>query len=279
MHMNDLSGKWVLVTGAASGIGRATALAFADAGASLILTDINSDRLESVRQMVAAKKATCIVRTADVSNEAEMQALADFVHAKVPAIDVLVNNAGIGYLGGFSDTSTADWERVLRVNVMGVVHGCRAFMRQMIAAGGARRIVNVASLAGIAPAPNMSAYAASKHAVAGLSEGISLELRLKDCMVGVTTVFPGIINTDITKARHNVASAISDAQLARLCAYYEAQGVEPEVVGDAIVRAVLDGKDLVLVGPFAKPIYHLRRISRRVAQWLMLADARKAGYV
>jgi NAD(P)-dependent dehydrogenase (short-subunit alcohol dehydrogenase family) len=274
-----LSTRWVLVTGAASGIGRATALAFARAGASLILTDIAAQPLEALRQEVTALGVPCFADTVDVSDADAMQAFAARVHERAPALDVLVNNAGIGYLGAFVDSPLDAWRRVIDINVMGVVHGCQAFLPRMLDAGGPRRIVNVASLAGIAPAPNMSAYAASKHAVMGLSEGLSLELKLQRSEVGVTTVCPGIINTNITQARSNVSPAIGDTQYERLTAYYAAQGVGPEIVGAAIVAAVRAGRELVLVGPFAKPVYHLRRLSRRLAQALMLADARKAGYV
>jgi len=276
--MQDLKNKWVLVTGAAAGIGRATALAFADAGAHLVVSDLQAERLEALRAQLARSGTTCIVEAVDVADAAAMQAFAERVHAQVPALDVLVNNAGIGYLGPFLGTPLDAWKRVLDINVMGVVHGCHHFLPRMQQAGGVRRIVNIASLAGIAPAPNMTAYAASKHAVAGLSEGLGLELRLAGSAVGVTTVCPGIINTDITKAAHSVSPSIGAAQLHKLQAYYEAQGVGPEVVAAAIVDAVRNGRSLVLVGPFARPIYHLRRLSRRLAQWLMLNDARKAGY-
>jgi NAD(P)-dependent dehydrogenase (short-subunit alcohol dehydrogenase family) len=278
MGLTDLKGKWVLVTGAAAGIGRATALAFADAGASLIVTDIDAERLEAVCREVSARGSLCESQWLDVGDEAAVAGFAHRLHQRLPALDVLVNNAGIGYIGSFVDCPLEAWQRVLRVNLMGVVHCCQAFLPAMRRAGGARRVVNIASLAGVAPAPNMSAYAASKHAVMGLSEGLKLELSLARSEVGVTVVCPGIINTDITKARHNVSAAISDAQYERLTAYYAAQGVGPEVVALAIVAGVRASRDIVLVGPFAKPVYHLRRLSRRLAQWLMLVDARKAGY-
>ena len=278
MQMNNLRGKWVLVTGAASGIRRATTLAFADAGANVVLADLAPERLEEVRAAIAARGVQCLAEPVDVSDEAAMGALAERVHARVPALDVLVNNAGIGYIGPFLGTPLDAWKRVLGINVMGVVHGCRHFLPRMQQAGGVRRVVNIASLAGIAAAPNMSAYAASKHAIVGLSEGLDLEQRLAGSQVGITTVCPGIINTDITKATHNVSPSIGQAQLHKLQAYYEAQGVGPQVVAAAIVDAVRAGRGLVLVGPFARPMYHLRRLSRRLAQALMLADARKAGY-
>ena len=276
--MNELQGKWVLVTGAASGIGRATALAFAKAGAHLVVSDLRADALDALRPSLAQHGVKCIIETVDVSDAAAMQAFAERVHAQVPALDVLVNNAGIGYIGPFLDTPLDVWKRVLNINLMGAVHGCTYFLPRMQQAGGVRRIVNVASLAGVAPAPNMSAYAASKHAIMGLAEGLALELRLVGSSVGVTTVCPGIINTDITKAANTTAASIGAAQQHKLQSYYEAQGVGPEVVAAAIVDAVKRGRALVLVGPFARPIYHLRRLSRGLAQRLMLNDARKAGY-
>lgn len=276
--MNELKDKWVLVTGAASGIGRATALAFAEAGAHLVVSDLQADRLEALRPLLSQHGSRCIVEPVDVSDAAAMQAFAERVHAQVPALDVLVNNAGIGYVGPFLGTPLEVWKRVLNINVMGAVHGCMHFLPRMQQAGGVRHIVNVASLAGVAPAPNMSAYAASKHAIMGLTEGLALELRLAGSSVGVTTVCPGIINTDITKAADAISASIGAAQQHKLQSYYEAQGVGPEVVAAAIVDAVRRGRSLVLVGPFARPIYHLRRLSRTLAQWLMLNDARKAGY-
>ena len=276
--INDLQGKWVLVTGAAAGIGHATALAFAEAGAHLVLSDLQAERLETLRAQLVQRGTRCIVDTVDVSDASAMQAFAERVHSQVPALDVLVNNAGIGYLGPFLDTPLEAWRRVLDINVMGAVHGCRHFLPRMQQAGGPRRIVNVASLAGIAPAPNMTAYAASKHAIMGFSEGLALELRLAGSSVGVTMVCPGIINTDITKGANATSASIDAAQHRKLQSYYEAQGVGPEVVAAAIVDAVRRDRSLVLVGPFAKPMYHLRRLSRKLAQRLMLNDARKAGY-
>ncbi len=276
--INDLQGKWVLVTGAAAGIGHATALAFAETGAHLVLSDLQAERLETLRAQLVQRGTQCVVDTVDVSDAAAMQAFAERVHSQVPALDVLVNNAGIGYLGPFLDTPLEAWRRVLDINVMGAVHGCRHFLPRMQQAGGPRRIVNVASLAGIAPAPNMTAYAASKHAIMGFSEGLALELRLAGSSVGVTMVCPGIINTDITKGANATSASIDAAQHRKLQSYYESQGVGPEVVAAAIVDAVRRDRSLVLVGPFAKPMYHLRRLSRKLAQRLMLNDARKAGY-
>lgn len=274
MAIDQLKDKWVLVTGAGSGIGLATAVAFARAGASLVVTDVNKDRLAAAAAKIAALKRPCLAHWADVASETSMQDLAATVHARVGALDVLVNNAGIAYMGPFTDTPTAAWRRVLDVNVMGVVHGCQSFLPRMIAAGGSRQVVNVASLAAIAPVPNMSAYAASKSAVLGLSDVLAMELA--GTAVGVTCVCPGIINTPIVEAP--TSPAIGAAQLARLQAFYHARGCAPEVVADAIVAGVRQGREMVLVGPFAKPMYHLKRMSRALVRKLSLGNAEKVGF-
>ncbi len=277
MGQADLKDRTVLVTGAGSGIGRATALAFARRGARLVVSDINATALAAVRAEIEALGAVCHAYAADVADEAAMQAMAEAVHAAVGPLDVLVNNAGIGYLGSFVSSPLASWRRVIDINVMGVVHGCYFFLPRMVAAGGPRRIVNVASLAGIAPAATMSAYAASKHAVIGLSDVLALELASTE--VGVTTVCPGIIDTPITDSPAAISPSVPAEQLARLRAYYRANGAQPEQVADAIVDGVTRGRSLVLVGPMARPAYHIKRISRGLLRRLSLADSRKAGYL
>jgi short-subunit dehydrogenase len=278
MKMNSLRNKRVLVTGAAAGIGYATALAFAQRGADLVITDIDQRRLEEARKTIAATGVHCFALVADVSNQSSMQAFADCVHEEVGAIDVLVNNAGIGYLGPFLGSPIESWHRTIAVNLMGVVHGCHYFLPRMIEAGGGRRVVNVASLAAIAPAPNMSAYAATKSAVLGFSDVLSMELKLAGTSVGVTTVCPGVINTDIANSRANVSAVVSDAQLTKLQSYYRKNGASADLVADAIVDAVANGTPIVLVGPFARLMYNAKRLSRRLAEKLMLAEAKKLGY-
>jgi NAD(P)-dependent dehydrogenase (short-subunit alcohol dehydrogenase family) len=273
----DLKDRVVLVTGAASGIGRATALAFARRGAHLVVTDINAAALDAVKQEVSALDARCYARTADVSDEAAMRSFAEMVQATVGPLHVLINNAGIGYLGGFVSSPLEAWRRCLDSNVLGVVHGCYFFLPAMIAAGGPRRVVNVAALAGIAPAATMSAYAASKSAVMGLTDVLALELASTE--VGVTAVCPGIIDTAITASPSAISPSVPAEQLARLRTYYKANGASPDVVAEAIVDGVVRGKSLVLVGPMARPAYHVKRVSRTLLRRLSLTDSRKAGYL
>lgn len=277
MAISDLKNKQVLVTGAASGIGRAAVVAFAKRGANIIAADIDLAALDGVKMEVEKLGVSCLTHAVDVSSEAAMKAFADLVHSKVGAVDVLTNNAGIGYLGRFLESDLAHWERVTRINVMGVVYGCYFFIPGMLAAGGDRQVLNVSSSAGNYPSPAMAAYAASKHAVWGLSEVLKMELA--DTRIGVTTVCPGVINTPIVRARSNISSSVTDAQLAKLQAYYQEEGCSPVVVAEDIVRAVQRGQDMLLSGPYARLIYHVRRISLRLVRTLMTASARKVGYL
>ncbi len=277
MAILNLQDKRVLITGAGSGIGRAAAIAFAKRGARIIATDIQFAPLESLKQEVEALGVCCVIHAVDVSNETAMKELAAQVHGKISAVDVLVNNAGIAYLGLFLESDLEHWPRVINVNLMGVVHGCRYFIPQMIAAGGVRHVLNVASSAGNYPAPSMAAYAASKYAVAGFSEVLKMELA--DTQIGITTVCPGVINTAIVTTGAGVAPSVPASQIAKLQAYYLANGCTPEVVAEAMVRAVQKGQDICLTGPGAALVYHLKRLSLKLVRTATIFSAKKIGYL
>ena len=278
MAIQNFDKKLVLVTGAGSGIGRETAIAFAKQGAILVLVDLNASGLIESKQKVEELGAQCVNHQVDISCEAAMSELAFKVHHQLGALDVLVNNAGVAYLGSFLTTPFSKWQEILNVNLLGAVLGCQHFLPHMLKAGGARHIVNVASAAGIAPTVNMSAYATSKHAVMGFSDSLALEL--SNTSVSVSVICPGIINTSIANpSPSNVGANITTAQIKRLGEFYRIKGIHPRVVGDSIVHAVRHGKGLVLVGPYAGLLYQLRRISRGLQQRVMLADAKKLGYL
>ena len=277
MGIADLRTKHVLVTGAASGIGRAAVLGFVKRGAHIVASDLNPTALEALKKEVETMGVHCMTHVVDVSDEAAMKQFADAVHGEVGAVDVLINNAGIGYLGHFLKSDLAHWDRVMKVNLMGVVHGCYFFIPKMVEAGGPRQVLNVASSAANYPVPTMAAYAASKYAVAGFSEVLKMEL--SGTSVCVTTVCPGVVNTAIVRSSGNVAPSITHEQIAKLQAYYQAKGCHPDLVAEDMVRAVESGRDLLLTGPYAKLVHRLKRVSVGAVRKLTIDSARKIGYL
>jgi len=276
MAIAQLQGKQILITGAASGIGRASAITFAREGAHIIASDLQLEALRSLQEEIHALGVQCHIYTVDVSSEAAMRTFCEQVIAELGVPDVLYNNAGIVHLGKFLDSDLAHWQRVINVNLMGVVYGCHLFIPHMLAAGGARQVVNVSSAASFAPAPSMAAYAASKAAVAGLSDVLRLELAGSEIVV--TDVCPGVINTAISTSSAT-SPGMTSAQLQRLQNYYAREGCSPDVVANDVLQAVKTGKTLVLSGPYARLTFHLKRISRRLLQKVMLGSARKLGYL
>ena len=274
-----LHGKVVLITGAASGIGLSCAQSFAKQGARVIITDLNDAALESARQRVLAAGApSCLAYVCDVSSETSVNACAARVQDDVGALDVLVNNAGIYFLGGFMETSLDVWQRMFQVNLMGIVLMCRAFLPAMKAAGGPRRIVNIGSLASFLGAPNITAYCASKHAVLGLSDVLAMELAAEGSPVGITRVCPGIINTPLLAGK-SAGANITQRQLQQQQAYYRTHGCTPDVVADGVVKAVQRGDDYCFVGPKAKLGFYGTRLSRRLAHTMSVKESTQNGYL
>lgn len=275
--MKSLAGKTAVVTGAASGIGLECARALARQGCRLVISDLNAAALGELQRELGTSGVHCVALPCDVANAESVTAFAAATHAALGPVDVLVNNAGIAYLGSFEETRIDWWRRTLDINVLGIVHCIQAFLPAMRAAGGERKIVNVASLAGVAPAPNMSAYAASKHAVIGLSETLALELH--DSPISLLVVCPGIINTNIVRTSGMTAPGITETQMQKLRAYYVEHGCLPDVVARDIVRSILNDDQYCFTGPMAKPASMLARISRRLTRKVTIRDARRSGYL
>ncbi len=277
MSITDLKDKNVLITGAGGGIGLATAEAFARRGARLFITDINAELLAGAQERIESLGVPCHANVCNVADAEAVSALARQVEADHGALHVLVNNAGIAFLGGFMEHGLEHWSRILQVNVMGVVHGIRAFLPAMRAAGDARHVVNIASTAAVAPAPNMSAYAASKGAVKMLGEVLAMELEGSNIVVH--GVYPGLINTAIVSGAQSVGSNITPVQLATLQQYYVSKGCDPSVVAEDIVRGVLKGKPHIFTGPLARLGGWMARLSPWALRRLTIVDARKIGYL
>ena len=263
--------KIVVVTGAGSGIGRATALAFAKQGARVAVCDVDEARLQTLTAELGDR--ALLARKVDVSSRAEMSAFADAVHALAPAADVIVNNAGVAIGGTFLETSLDDWDWLLGINLKGVVHGCHFFIPKMVARGEGGHVVNISSILGIYPAPNVTAYVASKFAVRGLSQ--SLRAELEPHKIGVTAICPGMINTSIVadgRMNSHIASRKS-----KMVATFAQRGAPPELVAREILDAVRTNPAVRPVGRDAKVIAAFTRMAPQITTRLGTLLSKRFG--
>jgi NAD(P)-dependent dehydrogenase (short-subunit alcohol dehydrogenase family) len=263
-YADRFGGQLVLVTGAGSGIGRATAYAFAESGARVIAVDRDPEgaaRTAEMSRLLGAPEAWA--ETVDVSDEQAMEKLADKVAAEYGVVDVLVNNAGIGLSGSFFDTSPEDWKKVLDVNLWGVIHGCRLFGRQMAERGQGGHIVNTASAAAYQPSKALPAYSTSKAAVLMLSECLRAELAGQG--IGVSAICPGFVNTNITSTARfaGVDGEEEKRRQKRTARLYGLRNYPPEKVADAILRAVVRNEAVVPVTPEARGAHLMSRFTPR----------------
>ena len=257
----NLTNKTVVVTGAGSGIGRATALAFAKAGARIAACDIDQTRLDTLAKELGDRML--LVRKVDVAQRAEMAAFADAVHTQVLAADVIVNNAGVAVGGAFLDTTLDDWDWLLGINLKGVIHGCHFFVKPMVERGASAHVINISSILGIYPAPNVTAYVASKFAVLGFSQ--SLRTELAPHRIGVTAICPGMIDTAIVEDGR-MAGPIGDRREKMTAAFKK--GTPPSRVADVILEAVETNPAVRTVGRDAWAIHQLTKIAPLAVQKL-----------
>ena len=265
-------GKLVVVTGAGSGIGRATALAFADQGADLVCADIDdaaAARTARLCELIGVRGASYVV---DVSDAAAMERFAADVRAAHGVPDIVVSNAGIGLEGAFLDTTVADWDRILGVNLYGVIHGARCFGKQMVERGQGGHIVNLASGLAYMPTRRLPAYCTTKAAVLMLSECLGAELAPHH--IGVSAICPGVVDTAITRSTRYLGGSAAAAEQRRRGAMrmYRKRAFPPERVARDIVRAVRDGTPVVPVTAEAKLGRVLSRLSPGLTRRLARLD-------
>jgi NAD(P)-dependent dehydrogenase (short-subunit alcohol dehydrogenase family)/pimeloyl-ACP methyl ester carboxylesterase len=247
----------VSVTGAGSGIGRATALAFAAEGAAVVVSDINEGAAAATAAQIAAAGGTAHAYRLDVADADAVERFAEQVCASHGVPDVVVNNAGVGHAGNFLDTPADQYDRVLDINFGGVVNGCRAFASRMVDRGTGGHIVNVASMAAYSPIQSMNAYATSKAAVYMFSDCLRAEL--DSAGIGLTTVCPGVIDTDIVNTTRfdvpaNKQGAV-EARRAQIKRGFKVRHYGPEKVAKAIISAVKKNKPIRPVTPEAYVVY------------------------
>jgi NAD(P)-dependent dehydrogenase (short-subunit alcohol dehydrogenase family) len=266
MDVTTLNGKAVLVTGAASGIGKATALACARRGARLVICDLDTAGLETTAEEIRAQGCEVMARPVDVADREAMRAFADAVHAELEAVDLLINNAGVAIGGAFLDTALTDWDWIVSINVIGVVHGCHFFIPPMVRRGRGGHVANVASAAGFVATAELAAYATTKFAVVGLSEALRDELTPQ--RIGVTAVCPGVINTPITRSARMLGPVATPEMRQRTIDLYARRNYTPERVADGILHAVQRNRAVAPISPEAWAMYYLKRLAPGPLAWL-----------
>jgi NAD(P)-dependent dehydrogenase (short-subunit alcohol dehydrogenase family) len=262
----DFAGRLVVITGAASGIGRATACAFARASAELFVCDLPSADLKGLNDELLAEGAERVHAVAvDVGSREQMANFCELVcQTGIP--DVLVNNAGVGLAGGLLATSLEDWQWLLNVNLWGVVHGCHFFAPKM-AARGRGQIINIASAAGYFNSEVMTAYGTSKFAVVGLSEGLRAELA--PLGVGVSVICPGFINTPLVTTMRMRGDTYPESERQNVQRFYEGRNYSPERVASQVLWAARRNPALMPVTPEAWALYAMNRIAPHLGRRLL----------
>jgi NAD(P)-dependent dehydrogenase (short-subunit alcohol dehydrogenase family) len=287
--VRDLRGKKCLITGAASGIGRATAAAAAREGAELFLTDIQTEALEAAADEIrAAGGSVTMALPVDVSDHEGVQALAEEIHGAHGSMDVVMNVAGISTWGSVERLTHEHWRRQVDVNLMGPINVIECCVPPMIEAGRGGYLVNVSSAAGLFGLPWHAAYSAAKFGLRGVSEVLRFDLRRHD--IGVSLVCPGAVATPLVGTVEIVGVDRGDRRVRKLVEHFERRAKTPEQVAKSILAGVKKGRYLVYTSndirfghfvqrKFAKP-YELamRAMNDRlvaVAEKAIAEDARR----
>ncbi|MDG4596472.1 MAG: SDR family NAD(P)-dependent oxidoreductase [Candidatus Contendobacter sp.] len=259
--MKELQGKVAVITGAAEGIGRAIAEQAAARGMKLVLADISAAKLDEAEAALRAGGAEVEGVQVDVSRAEQVEVLAARAFERFGNVHLLVNNAGVALAKSAWETTPADWDWVLGVNLYGVIHGIQAFVPRMLENGEEGHIVNTASVAGLISQPAMAAYNVSKFGVVTLTEGLHHDLTLRQARLKASVLCPGWVRTRIAEAeRHRDADQRTDpSQLDPVTAktglsMFKAvqQGIAPEPVAEAVFAAVEDGRFYIFTHPETK---------------------------
>ncbi len=252
--MRDLKDKVVVITGAASGIGQASAVEFAGKGADLLVSDINEEGLKETISLVEAKGRKAVPFAADVSKADQVEAMIKKGIEAFSRIDVLMNNAGVGMAGEMRYLSLKDWEWIVGINLWGPIYGVHFVLPHMIERG-TGHIVNVASSAGLIASPGMSAYSTTKFGIVGFSEVLRTELAPYG--IGMTVVCPGFVKTNIF-SKTEVRGMKDEEEARKLPPFL---GISKEACARKIVKAVEQNKFLIIPGPEMKVVYTFKRFA------------------
>ncbi len=253
--MKDFRDRVAVITGAGGGLGRALALDLAGRGCHLALVDVSKEAVEKTAKAVSSEPIRVSQHTADVTDADRMQALVGEVLEAHGGVNLLVNNAGITIQKNFATHSLGDWERMIGINLWGVIHGCHFFKDALVAADEAH-VVNLSSMSAFAGLPGQTSYCATKAAVKGLSEALWAELSVEG--IGVTSVHPGAIRTEMIQATLADSDDLDFAR--RSYALAQRTGVSPEKAARKILAAVERGKIRVRIGRDALLLDWLKRL-------------------
>ena len=271
MPLTSLEDRTAVVTGGASGIGRALALRFAREGAHVVVADLDEAGMaETVAGVTQTGRRGLAVKT-DVSRLADVQALADRAFREMGAVHVVCNNAGVALWGGLESVSHQDWEWAMGVNLWGVIHGVEAFVPRMVAQKQPGHVVNTASMAGLIASQGLGVYNTTKYAVVGLSETLQKDLRGYD--IGVSVLCPMGVNTRIRQSERNRPATLRNAAAAREGAPAAREGtpveligryLPPEHVAERVLRAIYANRLYVIT--HEEGLTPLKRRFERMAQ-------------
>lgn len=257
---DQFKGKVAVVTGAGSGIGRSMAILLGKLGVRVYVADLNGEAAIETAGTINDAGGKATGHKIDVTQPEQLEALATEIFEAEGRVDILHNNAGIGHAGQIKDTPLEDWQKVLGVNVFGVVNGLNAFVPKMIEQGGDAHIVNTASMAGLTASAGMAPYVTSKFGVTGMS--LALDAELRPSGIRVTALCPGVINTAIVK--DSTMRGSIEGKHEKLTNFYKTKGVSPDVVAKDAVNAILR-KQVIKPSPAwqVSPGWILMRISPR----------------
>lgn len=262
----------VLITGAGSGLGAAMARRYSAAGYSVAVTDIDQARADDVLAGLGSSAAEGFSHKLDITCESDWAAVQRRIELEWHGLDVLINNAGVAAAGRCEESSMADWEWIVAVDLMGVVRGCHRFLplfRRQAEQGRKGYIVNMASFAGIAAMPGLSAYGTAKAGVVALSEHLLTELA--GTGIGVSVVCPAFVRTGLLQ---DFRSA-DPSQRELVGRWMDQSGVSADAVADHVFRAMQDGQFLVLTHEQTRwawllkrfwPAYYFRQMARRFSK-------------
>lgn len=258
MGVKDLRGKRCVITGAASGIGRSTAIAAAGRGAELFLTDRNGEGLESVAAEIREAGGTVSHFAAvDLVDHDAVVAFAAEVHAIAPSMDVVMNIAGISTWGKIEQLEHEHWRRTIEIDLMGPISVLECFVPPMIEARRGGHIVNVSSVAGLFGLPWHAPYSAAKFGLRGVSEVLRFDLRKN--RIGVSLVCPGAVKTPLVGTVDIVGIDRDNPKMRKLIALFERRAVTPESVAEKIIEAIEKNRYMVFTSPDGRFLHWLQR--------------------